>query len=60
MEKRFLNKKELAEYLGVKVGTLSVWVCYRKIPFARIGRLVKFDLRKIDAWIAENSVEVMN
>ena len=60
MERRFLNKKELAEYLGVKVGTLSVWVSYRKIPFVRVGRLVKFDLRKIDAWIAENAVEVMN
>lgn len=60
MERRFLNKKELAEYLGLKEGTVSVWVCYRKIPFVRVGRLVKFDLRKIDAWIAENSVEVMN
>ena len=57
MERRFLNKKELAEYLGLKEGTVSVWVCYRKIPFVRVGRLVKFDLRRIDAWIAENSVE---
>ncbi len=60
MEKRFLNKKEIAEYLGLKEGTVSVWVCHRRIPFVRVGRLVKFDLRKIDAWIAENSVEVMN
>ena len=60
MDKRFLNKIELAEYIGVKEGTISVWVCHKKIPYVKVGRLVKFDLRKIDQWLEERSVEVKN
>lgn len=53
MERRFYNIKELGEYLGVTEGTLYSWVCYKKIPHIKIGRLVKFDLRTIDAWVKE-------
>lgn len=60
MEKRFLGIKELAEYLGITPGTAYVWVCHRKIPYLKVGRLVKFDLRKIDKWLEENSVQVYN
>jgi len=58
MERRFLNKKELADLLGLKEGTVSVWVCHRKIPYVKVGRLVKFDLRRIEEWLKETSVEV--
>ena len=58
MEKRLLNKSELAQYLGIKEGTVSVWVCHKKIPYVKVGRLVKFDLKKIEQWLEENSVEV--
>ena len=58
MEKRFLNIKELSEYVGIAEGTIYVWVCHKKIPYVKVGRLVKFDLRKIETWLAERSVEV--
>jgi len=44
--------------LGVTEGTLYAWVCYRKIPFTKIGRLVKFDKQRIDQWAQETAVEV--
>lgn len=50
-EKRFIGVKELAVYLGIKVNTVYSWVCLRKIPYVKMGRLVKFDLREIDKWI---------
>lgn len=59
MEKRYLGIKELAEYLGISIGTVYSWVCYKKIPYLKIGRLVKFDLRKIDQWTQEKAVEVI-
>ena len=49
-DKRFMGVKELSEYLDVKVNTLYSWVYTRSIPYTKIGRLVKFDLRKIDEW----------
>jgi excisionase family DNA binding protein len=59
-EKRFLGIKQLAVYLGIKEGTIYVWVCHRKIPYIKVGRLVKFDLHKIEKWLEQTSVEVYN
>ena len=60
MEKRFFNIKELSEYLGIAEGTVYVWVCHRKIPFVKIGRLLKFDMRKIEKWLEKRSFDVYN
>ena len=59
MDKRRIDVEEVAEYLGIKVSTAYNWVSERQIPYVKIGRLTKFDLRKIDAWIEENSFEVV-
>ncbi len=56
MERRFLSIKELSVYLGVTVGTLYSWVCYRKIPYIKMGRLTKFDLREIEEWVKKRRV----
>ncbi|MBN3038476.1 MAG: helix-turn-helix domain-containing protein [Candidatus Omnitrophica bacterium] len=57
MEKRFLGIKEMAEYLGLTVGTMYVWVCQKKIPYLKVGKLVKFDLKEIENWLKERRVE---
>jgi excisionase family DNA binding protein len=57
MEKRLLDITEVSEYTGLTVGTLYVWVSQRKIPFVKIGRLTKFDIRDLDRWIASKKVE---
>ncbi|MBU1087157.1 MAG: helix-turn-helix domain-containing protein [Candidatus Omnitrophica bacterium] len=59
IEKRFVGTKELAEYLDVAAGTLRVWVCHKKIPYVKVGRLVKFDLQKIEKWIKEREVKTI-
>ncbi|HBU69636.1 MAG TPA: transcriptional regulator [Elusimicrobia bacterium] len=51
MEKRLLNITELSEYIGLTKGTIYVWVCHRKIPVVKMGRLLKFDKIAIDKWI---------
>ncbi|MBL7131300.1 MAG: helix-turn-helix domain-containing protein [Candidatus Omnitrophica bacterium] len=57
MEKRFLGITELSQYLGLTKGTLYVWVCQRRIPYVKIGRLVKFDLIEIEKWIRKRQVK---
>jgi len=57
MEQRYLGIKDLAQYLGITEGTLYTWVCYKKIPHIKMGRLVKFDLREIEVWVRENAVQ---
>ncbi|MBW2044328.1 MAG: helix-turn-helix domain-containing protein [Deltaproteobacteria bacterium] len=56
-EKRFLSIQELAEYLGVKKNTLYSWVNMRKIPYTKVGRLVRFEKQKIDEWLKKHEVE---
>jgi len=57
MEKRFLGIEEASEYLGLTKGTLYGWVCHKKIPYLKIGRLVKFDLREIEPWLKDKRVK---
>jgi len=57
MEKRFLSVQEISEYLGISVFTTYSWIYKRKIPVTRMGKLVKFDLKKIETWLSKNSVE---
>jgi len=60
LEKRYLGMVECSEYIGVSKGTLYVWVCHKRIPYIKVGRLVKFDLKVIEAWLKENSVAKLN
>ena len=51
VEKILLNANELAHAIGVKVSTVRFWACYSTIPTVRIGRLVRYRLQDILAWI---------
>ena len=48
---------ELSRQLGVTINTLYSWVNQRRIPYVKVGRLVKFDQKDIEAWIAERKVK---
>lgn len=50
---------ELAEYLGITTGTLYGWVCKRRLPYLKVGRLVKFDLHEIEVWLKERRVKTI-
>jgi excisionase family DNA binding protein len=57
MEERLIDIKKLSQYLGVKEGTIYSWVNQEKIPYVKINRLVRFNLKTIDEWIENNSIE---
>ena len=59
MTRRLLNISEVAEYTGLAVPTIYQMCSQRRIPFVKVGRLTKFDLKAIDQWIAQNSVMPM-
>lgn len=56
MERRFLSIVELSQYLSVKENTIYSWVSQRKIPFKKLGRLVRFSLEEVEEWIKQKSV----
>ncbi len=56
MEKRYIDIKELSGYLGISKNTIYSWVWKKKIPYNKLGRLEKFDLRAIENWMKKNAV----
>lgn len=53
MDKRYLGIEEASQYLGLTKGTLYVWVCQRRIPYLKIGKLLKFDIIEIENWLKD-------
>ena len=54
-ERKFLSKKQLANYLGLSPYTIDSWVSERReIPFVKMGRRVMFDRKDVLAWVEAN------
>ncbi len=53
-----LSRKEAADYLGVKLGTLDNWVSTKRYPlkYYKVGRLVKYKLEDLDAFIEAGAI----
>jgi excisionase family DNA binding protein len=53
---RYLDVAGAATYLGVKERQIRSLVYRREIPFTKVGRLVRFDIQELDAWLKVNTV----
>lgn len=51
-----LGNNEAAQILGCTPGTLRVWVSKRKVPFIKVGRLVRFRMKDLDEFLEQNAV----
>lgn len=54
-----IDIQEAASRLGISVKTLYAWVHLRKVPYVKVGRLVRFDARDINTWIEKQKVPEM-
>lgn len=57
--RELLDEKQAAEHLTVSPGTLSVWRSTGRynLPFVKIGRMVRYRVKDLDAWVAGRSRE---
>jgi excisionase family DNA binding protein len=54
-----LNEKQVSEKLGVKIPCLRRWRHERRgLPFVRVGRLVRYRLEDLEAFVAANRQEI--
>ena len=49
--RRFLNVRELANYLSVSEETIRSWIKRGQIPYSKLGRSVRFDIYKVELWL---------
>lgn len=62
-DKRLINSKELADYIGSTEGTIRTWQCAGKIPVqwcVKIGSSVRYDLTEVDKAIELCKVNHLN
>ena len=52
---RLLTYQEAADILAVKPQTLRQWVCYKKIPFVKIGSAVRFRPEQLEEFIQNSA-----
>jgi excisionase family DNA binding protein len=55
---RLLTIEELSIMLGVRKNTLYAWSHQRKIPYIKVGALLRFRLRAVEKWLEQQSVDV--
>jgi excisionase family DNA binding protein len=56
-EARLLTVGQAAEYLGTTAASLYSKIWRREIPFVKLGRSVRFDIRELDRLIEEAKVK---
>ncbi len=56
---RWVSVEEVAKHLGVVKDSIYRWIENRGLPAHKIGRLWKFKLSEVDAWVrAKGATEV--
>ena len=56
---RLMSVKEAAAYTGLSPHTVYSFVSQRRIPYLKVGRLVKFDEAMLQAWLKQHTVMPM-
>ena len=53
-----LTPRDAAEYLGIAESTLAVWRSNKryKLPYIKVGRLIRYKLSDLDAFIESRTV----
>lgn len=51
IEGRWLSVDEICQYLGVSNDTVYKWIDKQGMPAHRMGRLWKFKMGEVDAWV---------
>lgn len=51
-----LTVEQAANQLGIKEGTLRLWLAQRKIPYVKLGRAVRIPEKAIEELIVRSTV----
>lgn len=59
--RRFINNvEEATQYLGIKAATVYKKTSLRNIPFVKIGHASRFDVKALDYYIEQSTIEAID
>jgi excisionase family DNA binding protein len=56
MQNNLLRVDEVAQRLGIKPGTVRLWLSMRKLPRVQCGRSVRVPAEAVEEFIARNTI----
>ena len=48
---RWISLEEIAKHVGCSKDTIRAWIKKGTIPYHKVGRMYKFRISEVDAWI---------
>ena len=58
--RRLLNVTEAAQYLGLEVDTVYKKSRLREVPCVKVGRSLRFDVKALERYIEQHSIETID
>ena len=58
--RRLLNVREAAQYLDLEVDTVYKKARLREIPCVKVGRALRFDMRALERYIEQHTIETID
>jgi len=58
--KRLLKVREAAQYLGLEVDTVYKKSRLRELPCVKVGNALRFDVKALDRYIEEHTIQAID
>ncbi len=55
--RRLLNVREAAQYLGLEVDSVYKKTGLREVPYVKVGRALRFDVKALERFIEQHPIE---
>jgi len=52
-----LSPQQLSEVLNISIETVYAWTSQKRIPYIKMGRLVRFNTDEVNKWLERQRVE---
>ena len=53
---KLLSPQELSEVLSISIETVYAWTSQKRIPYIKMGRLVRFNADEVNRWLERQKV----
>ena len=55
---KLLSPQELSAALNISIETVYAWTSQKRIPYIKMGRLVRFNADEVNKWLERQRVKV--